>query len=164
MQYRQYWQSCHVAMNTQESKYTKSIHTVWAVLHCGRAISRSHSSWLSKKRTNILFSRVNGERDDACRPNLIKKKTSRVQACISRENFTITMMTSWNESFSALLTFCEGNPPITSGLPSQRPVTRSFDALLSAWTNGWANHRDAGDLRRHRTHYDVTVMWWLLML
>ena len=27
-----------------------------------------------------------------------------------------------------------------------------------AWTNGWANNREAGDLRRHRAHYDVTVM------
>ena len=31
-------------------------------------------------------------------------------------------------------------------------------SLICAWTNGWANHRYAGDLRRHRTHYDVTVM------
>ena len=23
---------------------------------------------------------------------------------------------------------------------------------------GWANDRNAGDLRRHRAHYDVTVM------
>ena len=27
-----------------------------------------------------------------------------------------------------------------------------------AWTNGWVNNRDAADLRRHRAHYDVTVM------
>ena len=26
------------------------------------------------------------------------------------------------------------------------------------WTNGWVNNRDAGDLRRHRAHYDVIVM------
>ena len=26
------------------------------------------------------------------------------------------------------------------------------------WTGGWANNRDAGDLRRHCSHYDVTVM------
>ena len=26
--------------------------------------------------------------------------------------------------------------------------------------NGWGNNRDAGDLRRHRAHYDVTVMKW----
>ena len=31
-------------------------------------------------------------------------------------------------------------------------------SLICAWTNGCANNRDAGDLRRHRAHYDVTVM------
>ena len=30
-------------------------------------------------------------------------------------------------------------------------------SLICAWTNGWPNNRDAGDLRRHRGHYDVTV-------
>ena len=24
--------------------------------------------------------------------------------------------------------------------------------------NGWVNNREAGDLRRHRAHYDVTLM------
>ena len=28
-------------------------------------------------------------------------------------------------------------------------------SLISAWTNGWLNNRNAGDLRRHRAHYDV---------
>ena len=31
-------------------------------------------------------------------------------------------------------------------------------SLIYAWTNSWANNRDAGDLKRHRDHYDVTVM------
>ena len=31
-------------------------------------------------------------------------------------------------------------------------------SLICAWTNGWVNNRDAGDLRRHRAHYDVFVM------
>ena len=31
-------------------------------------------------------------------------------------------------------------------------------SLICAWINGWANHRDAGDLRRHRAHYGTTVM------
>ena len=31
-------------------------------------------------------------------------------------------------------------------------------SLICAWTNDWANSRDAGDLRRHRAHYDVIVM------
>ena len=28
-------------------------------------------------------------------------------------------------------------------------------SLICAWTNGWVNNQDAGDLRRHRAHYDV---------
>ena len=32
-------------------------------------------------------------------------------------------------------------------------------SLVGAWTNGSANNRDACDLRRHRTNYDVTVMY-----
>ena len=31
-------------------------------------------------------------------------------------------------------------------------------SLICAWLNGWVNNREAGDLRRHRAHYDVTVM------
>ena len=31
-------------------------------------------------------------------------------------------------------------------------------SLIFVWTNDWVNNRDAGDLRRHRAHYDVTVM------
>ena len=46
---------------------------------------------------------------------------------------------------------------VTGEFPAQRqrPVTRSFDVFL---INGWGNNRQAGDFRRHRAHYDVTVM------
>ena len=30
--------------------------------------------------------------------------------------------------------------------------------LINAWINGWINNREAGDLRRHHGHYDVSVM------
>ena len=35
-------------------------------------------------------------------------------------------------------------------------------ALICAWTNGWSNNREAGDLRRLHPHFDATVMffWW----
>ena len=33
-----------------------------------------------------------------------------------------------------------------------------MSSLICAWINGWVNNREAGDLRRHRTNYDVTVM------
>ena len=35
-------------------------------------------------------------------------------------------------------------------------------SLISVWINGWVNNGEAGDLRRYRTHYDVTVMLDLL--
>ena len=46
-------------------------------------------------------------------------------------------------------------------IPAQRPVTRSFDVfLICARINDWVNNREAGDLRRHRGHYDVIVMFF----
>ena len=36
-------------------------------------------------------------------------------------------------------------------------------SLICAWINGWVNNRGAGNLRRHRAHYDVTVMsYWFV--
>ena len=47
----------------------------------------------------------------------------------------------------------------TGEFPSQRPVTRSFDDFFDVHLNDvWVNNRDAGDLRCHRAHYDVTVI------
>ena len=31
-------------------------------------------------------------------------------------------------------------------------------SLICAWMNSWVNNGEDGDLRRHRTRYDVTVM------
>ena len=63
------------------------------------------------------------------------------------------------ETFSGLLALFSGNLPVTGEFPSQRPVTQSvMFSLICTWINGWVNNRDAGDFRRHRTHYDVTVM------
>ena len=43
------------------------------------------------------------------------------------------------------------------------PRSKASDAefwyfLWSVWINGLVNNREAGDLRRYRAHYDVTVM------
>ena len=43
--------------------------------------------------------------------------------------------------------------------PRPRPRCRALMfSLICAWMNGWVNNREAGDLRCHRTHHDVTVM------
>ena len=33
-------------------------------------------------------------------------------------------------------------------------------SLIHTWLNGWVNNHEAGDLTRHRIHYDVTVIWF----
>ena len=33
-------------------------------------------------------------------------------------------------------------------------------SLICVWIDSWVNNREAGDLRRYRAHYDVTVMIW----
>ena len=53
--------------------------------------------------------------------------------------------------------YCAGNSPVPGEFPAQRPVTRSFDVFFDRIT-GWVNNGEAGDLRRHRAHYDVIVM------
>ena len=64
------------------------------------------------------------------------------------------------ETFSALLALCAGNSPVTGEFLAQRPVTQSFDVSFDrAWINGWVNNPEAGDLRCHHAHYDVTVMY-----
>ena len=64
------------------------------------------------------------------------------------------------ETFSALQALCAGNSPVTGEFPSHKDQWRGalMVSLICAWTNIWANNGDAGDLRRHRTHYDVTLM------
>ena len=63
------------------------------------------------------------------------------------------------ETFSVLLALCAGKSPVTGEFPAQKPMTGMFDfSLIWASINDWVSNREAGDLRRHRAHYDVTVM------
>ena len=47
--------------------------------------------------------------------------------------------------------------PVNSPYKGQWRVALMF-SLICAWISGWANNGEAGDLGRHGTHYDVTVM------
>ena len=75
-------------------------------------------------------------------------------ALLQKANFIVTCYglggkTWWRhqmETFFGLLALCARNSPITGEFFAQRPVTP------------WINNREAGYLRRHRAHYDVTVI------
>ena len=63
------------------------------------------------------------------------------------------------ETFSALLAICAGNSPVPVNSPhkGQWRGTLMF-TLICARINGRVNNREAGDLRRYHTHYNVIVM------
>ena len=62
------------------------------------------------------------------------------------------------ETFSALLALalCAGNSPVpVNSLHKGQWRGALMFSLICAWINDWVNNREAGDLRRHRGHYDV---------
>ena len=76
------------------------------------------------------------------------------------------------ETFSALLTKWSVTRKMFRGI-HRSPVNSSHKgqwrgalmlSLICAWIKGWVNNREAGDLRRHRAHYDVIVMFQSLTL
>ena len=64
------------------------------------------------------------------------------------------------ETFSAQLALCAGNSsvPVNSPHKGQWRGALMFFSIC-VWINGWVNNRKAGDLRRHRGHYGVNVMY-----
>ena len=104
--------------------------------HATNCLSRK-ASWQQKKHTALTTSIL-------------------CQLCV------VHTMTLSNVNISALLTFCAGNSPcVTVNYPHKSQWRGAFIYIyiLSApWITGWVNNREAGDLRRHRAHYDVIMM------
>ena len=62
------------------------------------------------------------------------------------------------ETFSALMAICAGNSPVPGEFPAQSQWGGALMFCLIYARIGWVNTGEAGDLRHHRTHYDVIVM------
>ena len=63
------------------------------------------------------------------------------------------------QTLFALLSICAGNSPVTGEFLARGQWRRALMlSLICARINGWVNNRKAGDLRRHRAHYDVILM------
>ena len=96
-----------------------------------------------------------------------------IQTCISRNVSTIGIfcyLVSWKilyddvikwKHFPRYWPFVRGihRPPVNSPHKGQWRGALMFP-LIYAWINGWVNNREASDLRRHRAHYDITLMNW----
>ena len=64
------------------------------------------------------------------------------------------------ETFSALLAIRAGNSPDPGEFPTHKGPWRGAlrFSWICVWINGWVNNGEASGLRRHRAHYDVTVI------
>ena len=67
------------------------------------------------------------------------------------------MMTSSNGNIFRVTGLLCGEFTGPSEFPAQRPVTRSFDVFFDLHLNKQLS-KQAGDLRRHHSHYDTIVM------
>ena len=65
-----------------------------------------------------------------------RKNESKFKYTIPRkQKTTLSWWRHQMETFSALLTFCENNPSVAGGFPSQRPMTLSFHVLFDLRLN-----------------------------
>ena len=90
-----------------------------------------------------------------------------IRACLATLSeyivYTRLWLSWWRhqmETFCVLLALYEGNHwwPVASSYKGQWCRTLMF-SLICAWTSGWANSQDTGDLRCHCAHYDITLIW-----
>ena len=96
----------------------------------------------------------------------------------SRKNMAIVMICSFDVFYCSKCIHDDvikwkhfpRNWPFVRGIHRSRWIshTKASDVELwcflwsAVWINGWVNNREAGDLRRHRGHYDVNVMFHFL--
>ena len=66
-------------------------------------------------------------------------------------------MTSSNGNIFRVTGHLRGEFPVNSPHKGQWREALMFP-LICGWINGWVNNREAGDLRRQCSHYDVIVM------
>ena len=102
-----------------------------------------------------------------CQPEKQAHYLKQFTSVFIRSQTSITSKRNWDvmwrhqmETFSALLALCAGNSPVPVNSPHKGQWRGALMfALICAWINDWVNNREAGDLRRHRGHYDVNVIW-----
>ena len=80
--------------------------------------------------------------------------------CYASFSLSHRMMTSSNGNiFRVTGPLCAGNSPVPVNSPHKGQWRGALmSSLICARISDWVNNREAGDLRRHRGHYDVIVM------
>ena len=74
-----------------------------------------------------------------------------------------TLETNFSEILIGIQTFSFKKMYLKMSSAKWRPFCLGLNVLNCAWTNGSGSSWDAGDLKHHHAHYDVTVMWLTLV-
>ena len=109
----------------------------------------------AKQDTNTLRSKYEGT-------VIHNRSLNDVLESAAKKNSVLYLASWWRhqmDTFSALLALCAGKSPASVNFSHKGQWCGALMfSLTCAWISGWVNNRKAGDLRRHRAHYDVTVM------
>ena len=117
------------------------------VVRCGSAYLGQH--WFTcPMALNHYLNRYRIAISDVCKRNLIRRVILPTMKTSSNEVVFRVTDHLWGE-FTRHRWF-----PRTNG---QWSGSLMFP-LIGTWINGWLSNREAGDLRRHRAHYDFTVI------
>ena len=130
----------------REGCIVNSIYTVWQY-----GLNLNSGTRAAKLWNKIGLSSVDANRKDGKRWWRFWKHY--VFILVHVKEILWNIVVSWGShdmgTLSSLQTLCKGNPPVTGGFPSQKPVMQSFDIFfISTLTNS----RIAGDLRQHDAH------------
>ena len=123
--------------------------------YCRQATSRypNQSQWWSATLYHIHISVIQNRTICKLRPCLAQKNNHPFQSHHMLLEYIYMMTSSSGNIFRvAGLLLGESTGHRWFSLP------KASDMELCDWTIGWANNQDAGDLRRHCAHYDITVM------
>ena len=66
----------------------------------------------------------------------------------------ISSHTWWRHQMETFSAYC----PFVRGIHKGQWRGALMFSVICVWINNWVNNREAGDLRRHRGHYDVNGM------
>ena len=127
--------------NTPYVKYIYYIYTCWYMLQI-RCTDQRTSSWVFRTFSQIQISKY--------WQDLHGVISSLLSVLIVAHHDDIIR---WKH-FPRYRSLCG---EITGHRWISRTTASNAELFICAWTNGCANNRDAGDLRHHCAHYDVTV-------
>ena len=140
------WSDCWTTQNNLGVPYTRFCCFTRLQNHEWFVTAMSHPPVTQVWLLWILLS----EMEDTC-------ATFVIQACLP--DIIMAWWRHQKETFSALLAIWAGNWPVPGELPTHGQSRGALMfSLICVWINCWINNGDAGDLRRYRAHYDVSVM------